>query len=646
MKKNIFVIGFILFFFVLSSIIPVTVGFNTKSSNEEFNAGKYNYDNYSLSETYYKEQQTLEEYSNSDNIFESENKYDTGGSTQASGGPADSAWPMICHDLRHTGRSPYSPDNSGIEKWRYRTKDCIEASPVIGEDGTIYVGDLDFLFYAINPDGTVKWKYGVGGWIFLSAPAVAEDGTVYVTSWDDFLHAVNPNGTRKWKFCARASICSSPAISEDGTIYFGSLWSLGSGGKIHAVNPNGTEKWRYKTGDHIMSYPAIGEDGTIYIGSSDNFLYAMNPNGILKWRYKTGNEIQGHPSIADDGTIYVPSFDDYLHALYPNGTLRWKAKLSAGSDSGVAIAQDGTLYIGSDKLYAIFPNGTMKWSVNLGSFMDDSSPAISADGNIYICAGQSLVAVDSNGSELWRKKLGKLRGSPAIGKDGTIYVGSGQDGFGYLHAFGAPCFTAEAHGPYYGLTGEPVQFEGDAYKGVKSYSWHWDFGDGHTSDEQNPSHIYTNPSNFTVILTVSDSEGNVTDDTTWAWVQDGNVPPDKPTIDGPKKGLPHQHYTYSFVSSDPEENPIWYYVDWDDGKNTGWLGPYSSGHKITITHTWHEEKVFIIRAKAKDVFDNESEWATFKVNLPRDKAANYFFFSLIERFPLFKQLFSFQFKFN
>ena len=31
----------------------------------------------------------------------------------------DSPWPMQCHDLRHTSRSPYSTTNvTGLEKWR------------------------------------------------------------------------------------------------------------------------------------------------------------------------------------------------------------------------------------------------------------------------------------------------------------------------------------------------------------------------------------------------------------------------------------------------------------------------------------------------------------------------------------------------
>lgn len=36
--------------------------------------------------------------------------------------------------------------------------------------------------------------------------------------------------------------------------------------------------------------------------------------------------------------------------------------------------------------------------------------------------------------------------------------------------------------------------------------WNWDFGDGETSDQQNPTHTYTEAGSYTVILTVS-SEG-------------------------------------------------------------------------------------------------------------------------------------------
>jgi len=37
--------------------------------------------------------------------------------------------------------------------------------------------------------------------------------------------------------------------------------------------------------------------------------------------------------------------------------------------------------------------------------------------------------------------------------------------------------------------------------------WNWSFGDGATSTDQNPVHIYTTPGNYNVSLTVSDSGG-------------------------------------------------------------------------------------------------------------------------------------------
>ncbi|MGC9310870.1 MAG: PKD domain-containing protein, partial [Candidatus Aenigmatarchaeota archaeon] len=42
-------------------------------------------------------------------------------------------------------------------------------------------------------------------------------------------------------------------------------------------------------------------------------------------------------------------------------------------------------------------------------------------------------------------------------------------------------------------------------------SWNWDFGDGETSSEQNPTHTYLSPGTYTVTLTASNSEGSDTE---------------------------------------------------------------------------------------------------------------------------------------
>jgi len=560
-------------------------------------------------------------------------------------GPMDSAWPMKCHDTRHTSQSPYSTVDTCAEKWRYVTNSWIEDTPIIDSNGIIYVGSFDGYIHAVYPNGASKWKYKAGqfGGILGSSPAINEDGVIYVGSWDDYLHAINPNGTMKWKFCVHDNIASSPAIAEDGTIYFGTM-----GNKVYAVSPDGTEKWHYDTDSWITSDPAIGNDGTIYIGSTDDYLYALHPNGTLRWRFKTGMYVKGPPSIAEDGTIYIGSWDGYLYALYPNGTMKWRCSLGGyGTETNPSIANDGTIYAGGNVLYAVYPNGTLRWVFNLGSerHIDQSSPAISADGTIYIgtnigeTSGGEIIAVNPDGTEKWRKKIANkwVESSPSIAEDGTVYIGSSYDmGVGYLHAFGVGELEADANGPYYGLINKPVQFTGSARNGSEPYSWHWDFGDEETSEEQNPIHEYSNAGNYTVTLTVTDDNDSVAVDTTWALIRESNDPPNKPSITGETNGNVGESYDYTFTATDPDESIIWYYVDWGDNSNSGWVGPYSSGQQLTLSHSWSNKGTYNISAKAKDPYDAEGPWGYLEVKMPvnNQQSSNSLFLRFLEKFPL------------
>jgi outer membrane protein assembly factor BamB len=565
----------------------------------------------------------------------------------------NSPWPMKCHDTHHTGLSSYSTaDNPYDEIWRFYSDNWIEGGPVIDNYGNIYFGgghgDLPWYLIALFPDGTFKWRYKTGG-LILSTPAISKDGTIYIGTFDSKLYAINPDGTLKWKCGVGGNVACSPTISEDGTIYVG---TMSSGYSLVAVTPNGTVKWKYKTGYHITGAPAIDDDGIIYVGSGDYYFYAVNPNGTLKWRFKTGYYIKGPPSIAEDGTIYIASGDNYLYAFYPNGTLKWKSRVGQGPETNPSIGSDGTIYVGSPNgyLYAIYPNGTRRWSFKVEKgYIHQSSPAISSDGTIYFGTDSTdsdkgyIYAINPDGTERWRKKIANdwVESSPCIGRDGTIYIGSsssteGGDGYGYLYAFNRADLSADADGPHYGLINEPVQFNGTGFGGYKPYMWHWDFGDGNTSNERNPIHTYTSPDNYTVTLTVTDNTSNTSMDSTFAWIQDGNNPPDIPSIEGPAKGNTETKYDYTFRSSDPEGLHIWYYINWDDGEDTGWIGPYDSGVEIVRSHKWSEKGTFIIKCRAKDPYGAESNWAEFDVEIPRTRAISYHWF--LECFPMLERL--------
>ncbi len=431
-----------------------------------------------------------------------------------SDGIMNSSWPMYCHDLHHTGRSPCDTlNNSGTMKWSFRTNNySLYGSSVIDTNGIIYLGSGDF--FALYPNGTKKWQYEINGRC-ESCPSLDENGTIYFgTSIGDpnYFYAIYPNGTIKWRYWigGGTDIKSSPIIGSDGTIFFG------CGQSIVALYSNGTLRWQYSTNHLVYSSPAIGDDGTVYCGCHDTYLYALYPNnGTLKWKFSTGDWIRVSPCIADDETIYCVSTDGYLYAIYPNGTMKWRTWVEAGTSP--TIGQDGTIYAGWSKLYAINPtNGSVKWIYDPGGTIQGGTPCTSADGTIYFgtSSGGNLIAVNPNGTEKWRVHIGGCESAPAIGEDGTIYIGgSDSNGRGYLYAFGRGSLKAEANGPYNGYAYVPLQLTGTIFGGIPPYTHHWDFGDGQTSDKQNPTHNYTNIGNYMATFTVVDSEGNSSNDT-------------------------------------------------------------------------------------------------------------------------------------
>jgi hypothetical protein len=83
-----------------------------------------------------------------------------------------------------------------------------------------------------------------------------------------------------------------------------------------------------------------------------------------------------------------------------------------------------------------------------------------------------------------------------------------------------PPLEVDAGGPYEVFEGESIQFQGSVTGGLEPYTFNWDFGDGHTSDEQNPEHTYDDIGTYDVTFTVTDSAAQVAEDDTTATVNE------------------------------------------------------------------------------------------------------------------------------
>jgi hypothetical protein len=85
--------------------------------------------------------------------------------------------------------------------------------------------------------------------------------------------------------------------------------------------------------------------------------------------------------------------------------------------------------------------------------------------------------------------------------------------------------------------------------------------------------------------------------------------PYPPTVEGETQGDVGRQMDFTFVTTDPGNSNLFYWVEWGDGNHTEWFGPSASGTPIIISHTYQIQGNFSITAKAKNLLGTESGWS-------------------------------------
>jgi hypothetical protein len=118
--------------------------------------------------------------------------------------------------------------------------------------------------------------------------------------------------------------------------------------------------------------------------------------------------------------------------------------------------------------------------------------------------------------------------------------------------------------------------------------------------------------------------------------------PSKPT--GVISGRTGISYNYTSVATDPDSDRLYYWFDWGDDSNSGWLGPYRSGRNCTASHSWSSKGDYVIMVKVKDQHGIESDWSDpLSISMPKSKLYMKIpFLNFLENhlplFPLLRQL--------
>ncbi len=123
--------------------------------------------------------------------------------------------------------------STGTLEWNYKLQGAVEfCSPAIDVNGIVYIGDFSGKVYAfdtktIDPGNASTW---VPVWTYTTSPGGAiqssinidVDGTIIVASTNGYVYALNPNGSLKWRTPHNyGSIYSSTPAIDNSLIVFG-----------------------------------------------------------------------------------------------------------------------------------------------------------------------------------------------------------------------------------------------------------------------------------------------------------------------------------------------------------------------------------------------------------------------------------------
>ncbi len=305
----------------------------------------------------------------------------------------------------------------------------VTASP---DERTLYVASLDGNLVAVaREDGTRRWSVALGDRVY-STPLVADDGTVYVGSDARKLFAISPEGAIRWKVDVDGEADSGATFAKDGTIVFA------AGSAVHAVRRGGDLAWRFAAKGKVYTAPAITGEGLVVFGSQDDHVYALRPDGTLAWSVDLGADVDGAAAISDDGAIYVGTDRGEIVRLDAQGNVAWRTDVGGFVRGVLSIARNGDVLAGTygpvPRVVRVAPDGAVRGAhairgTGAKEFGIHGGPLEDEAGTLYFGAQDDAVyAVAADGTVRFRFRTGADVDAPlTLLGDGTLVVPS-EDG--------------------------------------------------------------------------------------------------------------------------------------------------------------------------------------------------------------------------
>lgn len=323
------------------------------------------------------------------------------------------------------------------------------SNPVFAPDASKFyistsnkAGDL----FAIDTwTGEIRWTFSISNVTYGGGPVVGNDGTIYVGAQGAKFFAIKDNGELKWQFESVGNIEGFPAVTSSNDIY---VVSNGPTATLYSLNHNnGSEKWSKELAGGTGSAVAVDSQGYIYVGTNKG-VWSFNQDGTERWSLADLN-VTERGSFAIDGNVLYAALKatDGIAAIdMNNGNLLWKSKAGSNDSYFPIVGEDGTIYYtskGGKKVYAITPAGTLKWETKELAALIYAGLALTKDNILYtgtqaaIDGSRQLLTINANTGQVLITPSDQIMSAFSFGPDNRVYYGT----------VAGNIFTIETNGP-------------------------------------------------------------------------------------------------------------------------------------------------------------------------------------------------------
>jgi outer membrane protein assembly factor BamB len=340
---------------------------------------------------------------------------------------------MVHGGATHAHRSAARGPKTTKVGWRVSVKGAVAAQVVASPDEqTLYAATLDGDLVALaREDGSRRWSVTLGDRVY-STPLVHDDGTLYVGTDAKKLVAISPTGTTLWRLDVDGEADSGPTFAKDGTIVFA------AGSALHAARRGGDLAWRFEAKGKVFTAPAITASGLVVFGSQDDHAYALTPLGTLAWAVDLGADVDGAAAIGDDGAIYIGTDRGEVVRLDDHGRIVWRTPVGGFVRGVLSIARNGDVLCGTygpvPRVVRIASDGQVRGAFSIKGtgareFGIHGGPLEDEDGVLYFGGQDDAVhAITPDGGTRWRFETGGDVDAPlTLLSDGSLIIPS-EDG--------------------------------------------------------------------------------------------------------------------------------------------------------------------------------------------------------------------------